>query len=137
MELLALAAERGCLQARSNLRCASMARTAEEPDHAGRPSWTFLTNHGHVLVCIATDPGVRGRDVAARVGITERAAQAIIADLVREGYVTRTRIGRRNHYEINPDRPLRHPVEQPHNIGELLQLVAGLEARRRRRASAS
>ncbi len=102
------------------------------PDHpsaeATKPGWTFLTNHGHVLVCIATDPGIRGRDIAARVGITERAAQAIIADLVGDGYVRRTRIGRRNHYEINPDRPLRHPVEQPHSVGELLQLFSGLGA---------
>lgn len=87
-----------------------------------RPRWTFLTNHGHVLVCVANDPGIRGRDIADRVGITERAAQAIIADLVGGGYVTRTRIGRRNHYEIVPDRQLRHPVEQPHNVGELLHL---------------
>ena len=107
------------------------------PGAATKPTWTFLTNHGHVLVCIATDPGVRGRDIAARVGITERATQAIIADLVGEGYVTRTRIGRRNRYEINPDRPLRHPVEQPHSIGELLRLVAGLDTPRRRRATAS
>ncbi len=108
-----------------------------EPGETTRPTWTFLTNHGHVLVCIATDPGVRGRDIAARVGITERAAQAIIADLVGEGYVTRTRIGRRNRYEINPGRPLRHPIEQPHSIGELLQLVARLDTPRRRRATAS
>lgn len=109
----------------------------EEQAEKSRPSWTFLTNHGHVLVCIATDPGVRGRDIAARVGITERAAQAIIADLVREGYVTRTRMGRRNHYEINPDRPLRHPVENPHSVGELLQLVGVIGTPRRRRATAS
>ena len=109
-----------------------MASRVPKPDEAGRPNWTFLSNHGHVLVCIATDPGVRGRDIAARVGITERASQAIIADLVEEGYVTRTRIGRRNHYEIHPERPLRHPVESPHSIGELLRLVAGLDAPRRR-----
>jgi hypothetical protein len=114
-----------------------MARANDEPGDTTMPTWTFLTNHGHVLVCIAGDPGIRGRDIAARVGITERAAQAIIADLVAGGYVTRTRVGRRNHYEINPDRPLRHPVEQPHSIGELLQLVAGLEVPRRRRAAAS
>jgi hypothetical protein len=89
-----------------------------------RGGWTFLTNHGHVLVCIATDPEVRGRDIAARVGITERAAQTIITDLVSEGYVTRTRVGRRNRYRVNPDSPLRHPCEQPHSIGELLRLVA-------------
>jgi predicted transcriptional regulator len=114
-----------------------MTRRKEEPGGTTKPTWTFLTNHGHVLVCIATDPGVRGRDIAERVGITERAAQAIIADLVHEGYVTRTRVGRRNHYEINPDRPLRHPVEQPHSIGEFLHVVAGLGAPRRRRATAS
>ena len=107
------------------------------PSEAIKPPWTFFTNHGHVLVCIAADPGVRGRDIAARVGITERAAQAIIADLVGEGYVTRTRIGRRNQYEINPDRLLRHPVEQPHSIGELLELVAGFEAPQRQSVTAS
>ncbi|MHB8296136.1 MAG: helix-turn-helix transcriptional regulator [Acidimicrobiales bacterium] len=86
-------------------------------------NWTFLTNHGHVLICIANDPGIRGRDIAARVGITERAAQAIIADLVGAGYVQRARVGRRNQYRVNADRPLRHPVEQPHRVGELLQLL--------------
>ncbi len=101
-----------------------MTSTASPEPGRARPAWTFLTNHGHVLVCVATDPGIRGRDIAARVGITERAAQAIVADLVGAGYVRRTRIGRRNHYEINPDLPLRHEVEQPHRIGELLALVA-------------
>ncbi len=114
-----------------------MARAEDDPKETARPTWTFLTNHGHVLVCIAGDPGIRGRDIATRVGITERAAQAIIADLVGEGYVNRTRIGRRNHYEINPDQPLRHPVEQPHSVGELLQLVSGLGPPRRRRAAVS
>lgn len=102
---------------------------------AGRNGWTFLSNHGHVLVCIAGDPGIRGRDIADRVGITERATQAIIADLVEDGYVTRTRIGRRNHYQVNPDMPLRHPVEQPHSVGELLRLVAGRPGRARRSAT--
>jgi len=88
-----------------------------------KPGWTFLTNHGHVLVCIATDPAIRGRDIAARVGITERAAQAIVADLVAEGYLERTRIGRRNHYRIITDRKLRHPLEDSHRIGELLVLA--------------
>lgn len=88
-----------------------------------KPGWTFLTNHSHVLLCIAADPGVRGRDIAERVGITERSAQSIIADLVEGGYLTRQRIGRRNHYEINPDLPLRHPIEREHQIGELLRLV--------------
>jgi hypothetical protein len=115
----------------------AMVGPRQEPGGATKPTWTFLSNHGHVLVCIATDPGVRGRDIAARVGITERAAQAIIADLVSEGYVTRTRVGRRNHYDIDPDRPLRHPVEQSHSIGEFLHVVAGIDTPRRRKATAS
>ena len=88
-----------------------------------KPGWTFLTNHGHVLVCIASDPAMRGRDIAAKVGITERAAQAIVADLVNEGYVERTRVGRRNHYRIVTDRRLRHPLEQSHKVGELVNLA--------------
>lgn len=103
----------------------------------GKPSWTFLTNHGHVLVCIAQDPGIRGRDIADRVGITERAAQSIIADLVSAGYVTRSRVGRRNYYEINADLPVRHPVEQPHRIGELLAAVAGYRSGTRKPGRAS
>ena len=88
-----------------------------------KSGWTFLTNHGHVLVCIATDPEIRGRDIATRVGITERAAQAIVADLVAEGYLQRTRVGRRNNYRIAMDRRLRHPLEHSHRIGELLMLA--------------
>lgn len=101
-----------------------------------RPTWTFLTNHGHVLVCIAEDAGIRGRDIAARVGITERAAQSIIADLVAEGYVTRTRVGRRNQYEIHPEVPLRHPIEGGHSVGDLLVSVARLPRARRRHRTA-
>ena len=93
---------------------------------AGRASWTFLTNHTHVLVCIANDPGVRLRDVADQVGITERAAQSIIADLVAEGYVTRTREGRRNRYEVHAETPLRHPLEHDHTVGELLVTLGKL-----------
>jgi predicted ArsR family transcriptional regulator len=95
-------------------------------------TWTFLTNHAHVLVCIAEEPDVRGRDIALRVGITERAAQAIIADLVDEGYVTRTKVGRRNRYEVNADAPLRHPLEEDHTIGELLATLGRLSPRIRR-----
>jgi len=89
-----------------------------EPD--ARPDWTFLTNHAHVMVCIAQDPDARGRDIAGRVGITERAVQAIIADLVADGYVTRERRGRRNHYRLHAGAPLRHPLEAEYSIGELL-----------------
>lgn len=100
---------------------------------AGSGGWTFLTNHAHVLVCIAEDPDVRGRDIAVRVGITERAAQAIVADLANEGYVTRTRVGRRNRYEVNPDARLRHPLEHDHTVGELLVTLGRLTPRRSRR----
>ena len=103
-------------------------RDGDEPIRA---SWTFLTNHAHVLVCIAEEPDVRGRDIAERVGITERAAQAIIADLVAEGYVTRTREGRRNRYEVHPDAPLRHPLEHDTTVGDLLVTLGRLTARPR------
>ncbi len=86
-------------------------------------TWTFLTNHAHVLLCIAADPDIRGRDIAERVGITERSAQSIIADLVDAGYLTRERVGRRNRYEVNARKPLRHPVEHEHAVEELLGLV--------------
>lgn len=85
--------------------------------------WTFLTNHAHVLLCIASDPEMRLRDVAERVGITERAAQRIVADLVNEGYLTRTRLGRRNQYELHGELPLRHPIEARSEIGPLVELL--------------
>ncbi len=88
------------------------------------PAWTFLTNHGHVLICVATDPDARISDVADRVGIGVRAAQGILNDLVEAGYVTRTRQGRRNRYGVNPDLRLRHPLEAEHRIGELLATLA-------------
>ena len=82
--------------------------------------WTFLTNHAHVLLCVSKDPGIRLRDIAGEVGITERAAQRIIAELVADGYLTRQRDGRRNRYQLYPELPLRHPLERHHQIGELL-----------------
>jgi hypothetical protein len=88
-------------------------------------SWTFLTNHAHVLLCIARDPAIRLRDVATEVDITERAAQRIVAELVEAGYLSRSREGRRNHYEVHGDLPLRHPLEQDHLIGELIDVVGG------------
>ncbi|WP_298338155.1 winged helix-turn-helix domain-containing protein [Ferrimicrobium sp.] len=88
--------------------------------------WTFLSNHGHVLILIAQDPEIRGRDIANKVGITERATQAIIADLVNAGYVERERRGRRNYYQVNLELPLRHNVEASHTIGELLKVIGSL-----------
>ncbi len=96
-------------------------------DERAAASWTFLTNHAHVLNCIAGDPDSRLRDIAARVGITERAAQAIVSDLETGGYLTRTRVGRRNTYEVHPDLPFRHAIERDHQVGELLDLL-GLQA---------
>lgn len=89
--------------------------------------WTFLTNHAHSLICIARDPALRLRDVAARVGVTERAAQRIVSDLVEEGYLERERDGRRNVYRVRHDRPLRHPVENGHSIGEILAVLGESE----------
>lgn len=85
--------------------------------------WTFLTNHAHVLLCLASDPSMRLRDVALNVGITERAAQRIVADLVDAGYLSRERLGRRNHYMLHPELALRHPNELNNDIGGLLTLL--------------
>ena len=92
--------------------------------------WTFLSNHAHVLICMAGDPDQRVRDVAERVGITERAVQNILADLEREGLVTRERRGRRNHYRLDLDHPLRHPLEAHRSVRELIELVTGRRGRR-------
>jgi predicted transcriptional regulator len=85
--------------------------------------WTFVTNHTQVLLCLAQNPDVRLRDVAQSIGITERAAQRILADLVESGYVERTRKGRRNHYTINRDRTMRHTAQLDREIGGLLDFL--------------
>ncbi len=85
--------------------------------------WTFLTNHAHSLLCIARDPDIRLRDLAEQVGVTERAAQRIVNDLVDGGYLTRQREGRRNTYRVSSDRPMRHPVERGHRISEILEVL--------------
>jgi DNA-binding MarR family transcriptional regulator len=85
--------------------------------------WRFVTSHTQVLLCIARNPEIRIRDVADLIGITERAAQRIIADLVEAGYVERKRVGRRNHYLVKTDLRMRHPLQQAHEIGELLDLL--------------
>ena len=83
--------------------------------------WNFLTNYGHVVVYLSSNPDARIRDLAEAIGITERAAQRIVSDLVDAGYLTRTKTGRRNSYEINPEAPLRHPLERDHEVGELVR----------------
>ena len=102
-------------------RRAKAAAAAAPP--AGRAPWTFLTNHSHVLICLWREPDARLRDVAARVGITERAVQAIVADLEAAGALTRRREGRRNHYEIHGGVRLRHPVESSHKVASLLRML--------------
>ncbi len=86
--------------------------------------WTFLTNHGHVFICLSRNPDALLREVAAEVGITEGAAKRIVADLEREGYLRRIRVGRQNRCELYGDRPLRHPLERDHAIGEILDILA-------------
>ncbi len=90
-----------------------------------RRQWTFLTNHAHVLICLAKDAEVTLRQLAEQVGITERAIHRIVSELIEEGVVRKTRRGRRNYYEIQPDLPLRHPLEQHCAVGQLLRMVTG------------
>jgi hypothetical protein len=89
----------------------------------GNHRWDFLTNHAHVLLCVAQDAGIRLRDIAAAVGITERSAHKILSELVDEGYVLRERHGRRNRYKIKPELPLRHPLVQKREVGALLEML--------------
>jgi DNA-binding MarR family transcriptional regulator len=91
---------------------------------AAAHQWTFLTNHAHVLFCLSQDPELRLRDLAERVGITERAVQKIVADLEQGGVLVRQREGRRNRYSIHRDVHLRHPVERHARVGQLLDLLA-------------
>ena len=86
-------------------------------------NWNFLTNHAHVLLCVWEDPEARVRDIATRVGITERAVQRILQELESDQYLQRERVGRRNRYRVRGDRPLRHPVEDHRPVSVLLELV--------------
>ncbi|MGH3373633.1 MAG: helix-turn-helix transcriptional regulator [Actinoallomurus sp.] len=97
----------------------------QEPRSRTRPTsgWTFLTNHAYVLLCIARDPHSRARDIAEQVDITERATQRILADLIVDGYVIRTKVGRRNLYEINAAGLLRHPSFGHISIGPLIEML--------------
>jgi len=88
-----------------------------------RSSWSFLTNHAHVLVCLFRSPDATLREIGDKVGITERATHRIIDDLVGVGAVKKTRQGRGNHYELNMDFPLRHPLEKHGSVGQLLRAV--------------
>lgn len=90
--------------------------------------WDFVTSHAQVLLCLARDPEVRLRDVAEAVGITERAVQRILADLVEAGYVERERVGRRNRYTINRSGAMRHGSQVGQEIGQLLDVLSAVDA---------
>ena len=96
---------------------------SQESNAVDGKRWRFVTNHTQVLLCIARDPDVRTRDMAQMVGITERAAQRIVADLVEDGFVTVERVGRRNRYAINRETAMRHEAQAGHLIGELLDVL--------------
>lgn len=96
------------------------------PDAPSAPPahrWTFLTNHTHVLAVLDANPWLILREVARRVGITERAVQRIVQELEDEGFIRREKVGRQNHYEILTEKPLRHPIESHRKIGDLLKLI--------------
>ena len=90
----------------------------------GTPTWSFLTNHAQVLVCIAQDPGIRLREIGEMIGITERAAHRIVSDLAAAGYVGRERHGRRNRYTIESDLPVPDPLARTRKIGDLLDVLS-------------
>ncbi len=85
--------------------------------------WTFLTNHAHVLIVLHSNPDMVLREVAVKVGITERGVQRIVQDLEEGGFIRREKIGRKNHYQVLTDKPLRHPIEAHRDIGDLLNLI--------------
>ena len=95
--------------------------------------WSFLTNHARVLVCIAHDPGVRLRDIAQTLDITERSAYSIVTDLTQGGYVVKDKDGRRNRYQIQSHLPLREAISQERTIGEVLDVLVESKIPRRRR----
>ncbi len=97
--------------------------------------WGFLTNHAHVMLCVARDPDTRLRDIAECVGITERATHRIVCDLVEAGYLDKHRLGRRSYYDVNLDLPLRHSLEADHELGEFL--APFLQSTRRSRVTAA
>ena len=97
-----------------------MALTVPEPE---RPTWTFFTNHGHVLIALALNPELRQRDIATLVGITPGAVQRILDDLEEGGYLRREKVGRRNRYEVLAEAPLRHPVEQHRSLADVLAVL--------------
>ena len=105
-----------------------MAGKSTDRRGAARPQWTFLTNHAQVLLCVATAPDIRLREIGDVVGITERAAHRIVGDLVDAGYVSRERTGRRNRYAVNSHLPLPDPLARSQRVGDLLMILTGSPA---------
>lgn len=97
--------------------------------------WTFFSNYGHILLALAQDPEARMRDLAGRVGITERAVHRLLGEMEAAGVITRRRTGRRNSYSINPKVQLRHPIEEHRTVGDLIQLVLPTKHQRNSRAN--
>ncbi len=96
----------------------------DKRDNAPKIGWTFLSNHAHVLICIAENPLARMRDLAFQINITERAVQQIIQDLESAGYLSHVREGRRNRYTVQMKKPLRHPIEKHCTVSELFAMVS-------------
>jgi DNA-binding MarR family transcriptional regulator len=101
----------------------------KEPESPKVPTWTFLSNHAHVLLCIARNPEITMKSISELVGITERAVQRIVADLVQQEYLRRDKDGRRNRYTISAHKPLRHPIEAHRNVDAILDLVLSKKER--------
>ncbi|CAM3243969.1 HTH marR-type domain-containing protein [Deinococcus saxicola] len=106
-------------------RLHSAQATMNQPPPPHEPSWTFLSNHSRVLLCLKRQPDATLRQVSADVGITERAVQRIVRDLEDAGILIRQRVGRRNTYQIEANRPLRHPLDAHRKVGDLLELFLG------------
>jgi DNA-binding MarR family transcriptional regulator len=99
---------------------------------ADRSRWKFLTNHAHVLICLSRRPNARTRDLAEWIGITDRAAQRIVAELQRAGFLTHTRVGRGKRYKVLASRPLRHPLQAGYTVRALLDLEPRIPGTKRR-----
>jgi len=115
------------MAARSGGRRSTRPASSGESGSAGESRWTFLSNHSHVLLCLHREPELTLREVAQRVGITERSVQRILGELEEAGYLVRERHGLRNRYRFRTTAPLRHPIEQHCRIGDLIEMVEAAE----------
>jgi len=109
----------------SNTDTTRVSTEAQLNAEASSNRWTFLSNHAHVLIALNANPDLVLREVAVKVGITERGVQRIVQDLEDKGFIRRARVGRKNHYQVITHQPLRHPLEAHRTIGDLLKLISG------------